>query len=197
MANNQLDKVAQDILQFSADLQSGAFIKDLCKKIIPYVVQDLNDIFTTSVDKYYEAYKPIYYRRTESFYNAYSIKSNDTSITLEYGPDTMPDHRVSGEYIYKYMFSKGYHGGATSGPPDVNDNPFPGPMALRTPPYGEDAFSLWSERKAKRTKAPEKMIDENIAAYENGDANFSVSNLIERGTYALDETLSKYTALFK
>ena len=197
MANNQLDEIVEALLQFKTDLQSGVFVNNICKKLVSYVSQDLKDIFITSVDNYYEAYKPKYYKRTQSFYDAYDIKSNGTSIIIDFDASMMPDHnRVSGEYIYNYMFSQGYHGGATKGKPDINNNPFPGPMALRTPPYGEGAFSLWSDTKATKTEAPEKMINDNIDAYENGNTNYSVSNLMERGAYALDDALSKY-ALFK
>ena len=196
-AINELQKLLSEIKEVASDLQSGKFVKNVFTNLAEYVRNDINDIFTTSIDKYYEAYDPIWYKRTESFYDSYRIESHDASVSIEWGARLMPKtHRAKNTYIYTYMFKKGYHGGADKGPEDANGNPFPGGMALRTPPFGEGTFSLWSEYQAEKTESPEEMINTNIGAYENGEANFSVSNLLERAEYAFDDALSKY-ALFK
>lgn len=192
-----LQELLSGIREIANDLQSGEFVNNMLTNLAEYIEQDINDIFMTSIDKYYESYDQIYYKRTESFYKSYEITRDRTSIDIDWGYHLMPDtHRVNSKYIYDYMFKQGYHGGANKGPEDADGNPFPGGMALRTPPYGAGAFSLWSEYQAKRTESPENMINNNIDAYENGSANFSVSNLQERAEYAFDDALSKY-ALFK
>ena len=74
-------------------------------------------ICESAVDYFYKDYSPRMYKRKWSLYEAYNIdiKPNGEFI-FQLGHEFMKKkHRVDNEYIYKYMFVLGWHGGANDG----------------------------------------------------------------------------------
>lgn len=74
-------------------------------------------ICESAVDRFYNDYTPHMYKRRGSLYEAYNIeiKPNGEFI-FQLGSEFMTKkHRVDNEYIYKYMFVMGWHGGANDG----------------------------------------------------------------------------------
>lgn len=194
----QLNKLSQELRRFGNDVASGKLSSQFARICVPLIVTDLDKIFKTNIDDYYD-FKKKYYKRTKALYKTYKIQGAGGSIEAFADASLMPDtHRASPEYIYDYMFSQGYHGGAISGGEDMAGNPFPGPMALRTPvPHfaSEDTppYSLWSLKSAEQTDAPEQKIQEELNAYESGASNSSGHILQDRVEKSLTKVLKQYS----
>ena len=201
---SQMRKKVNEILRLSKDLQSGKFANDIASACVRQITNDLGIIFSTSIDKYYKT-PHRYYKRTHSLYTAYRIENAGTHITAVANSSKISKgHRVDEvdpDYIFNHMFGEGYHGGATSGPPDKFGHPFPGPMALRTPvPYfsGESMppYSSWSRMKARKSEAPKDMINADLQAYQSDGANASGSTLKKRFQSAFKKVMRSYS-IFK
>lgn len=198
----QLKKLTQELNRFSNDVASGRFSNQFAHICVPLIVKDLDKIFKTNIDDYYKFPKK-YYKRTKAFYKTYKIDGMGNTIRAFADASLMPKtHRVDKvdpDYIYEYMFAQGYHGGARSGDADMDGNPFPGGMALRTPipQFSSDdtpPYSLWSLKQAGRSEeAPEKMIQDELNSYNAGGPNSSGSVLKDRVESSLTKVLKQYS----
>lgn len=153
---------------------------DACEKEIPEAIakessiaiyEDLAEIFDACITKYYADYTPKYYSRTYSLYKVYKLQIRGTWIRWEFNSDFIPKiHRVDAvdpEYIYNWMFVKGYHGGAVRG----KEHPHPGMPWYRTPPpsFAKDLppYSRWSKNMSEYSMiSPYKRIENEIKNYE-------------------------------
>ena len=175
-AIQQLQKFCNDLTEYANDLKNGVFINKVAKECVDAIADDIETIFDTYIKEFYDSYTPKYYKRTGSLYDTYIVRVNGTVISWE-SPYFYPGgHRVSGEYIYKMVYEGGYHGGATSGPPDATMTPFPGYVAWRKPvppaPEGLTPYSLWG-RPATRSISPNTKINIDLSKYKNNGANIS------------------------
>lgn len=158
-----LEDIEQALIQFKNDIPFLS--RKVASKIIPRFSKEVENIFEEAVAEYYAAYSPKYYSRMFSLLNAYKITCTTTSIVLESDATMIPDvHRVSPEYIFDYMFSKGYHGGANKG----KGHPKPGTLLYRSPVpgFGNPPYSRWSGA-ANQSESPEKKIDEKFDDFFN------------------------------
>lgn len=195
----ELVELANQINEVVNDLESGKFQKKVANEAATAIYEDINKIFDTAVDEYY-SYKPKYYKRTGSLYQAYKITKEGTYIGWDVGAHLIEySHRVSNEYIFDYMFELGYHGGASKGKPDQHGNPFPHFMAFRTPVPGFAAqyelkpYSLWSKSPARKSSSPSMSIGSNIRKYENGVYNTSGNTLKSQIEYAWEYVKMDYS----
>lgn len=155
-------------------------IYDACDKEIPEAIakesalaiyEDVAEIFDACIAKYYADYTPRYYSRTYSLYKVYRLQIKGSWIRWEFSPNFIPKvHRVDNvdpDYIYNWMFEKGYHGGAVGG----EKHPHPGSPWYRTPPPSHTndikPYSQWSARMAEYSMvSPSKRIENEIKNYE-------------------------------
>lgn len=192
--------VIDEIRQFISDLKevrddaaSGKISMDIGEILAENVYEDVNEIFETCIDKYYSSYSPYFYKRTFALEKTYRIERNGCIVKWIVGPNLMPaTHRASNEYIYEYMFEKGYHGGAVSG----ENHPSPGTPWYRTPPplpgISVPPYSQWSEYNAKKTMPPADRISMQLQGYQNSKSSilgYGVKDLIEP---AYDLVLGRY-----
>lgn len=192
--------VIDELRQFISDLKevrdaatSGKISNEIGEILAENVYEDVNNIFETCIDKYYSSYNQIFYTRTYALKKTYKIEKNGCIINWIVGPNLMPEtHRVSNEYIYEYMFEKGYHGGAVTG----KDHPSPGTPWYRTPPpfpgISVPPYSQWSEYMAKKTMAPADRISMQLQGYQNNKSSilgYGIKDLIDP---ACDLVLGRY-----
>lgn len=167
---NELISFKEALVEFS----------NACEKEIPEAIakeaalaiyEDLAELFDACIAKYYADYTPYYYSRTYSLYKVYKLQIKGTWVRWEFSPDFIPKvHRVDTidpNYIYNWMFVKGYHGGAVGG----EGHPYPGAPWYRTPPpsptQDEKPYSRWSTRMAEYSMiSPYKRIENEIKNYE-------------------------------
>lgn len=179
----EIEKAAEKLI---SDCNNGVIEKKITKKVSEKVYADIKKLFEQGVKDYYEAYSPIYYRRTNSLYKAYKITLKNNYISWDVGSHLIPKtHRVDSiddTYIFNYMFEQGFHGGA-----NTEDG-----MLWRTPPpvvSGQKAYTDWG-RNAVQTEAPADIIEGYIKDYET-------SGLIEEAfNQATRDIISEYD-LFK
>ena len=178
---DQLIQFSNDLQEYTKDIQSGKFINEVAKECVNAIADDIDYIFTTCIDEFYNSYSPKYYKRTGSLYDIYDVSISGTIISWTVPYMYPGGHRVGGEFIYNYVFEGGYHGGAPSGKPDMAGNPHPGYMAWRTPPpsFGNHPYTFWGNP-AVHSPAPGMKIGRNVNLYKNNAGNISGHTPIER-----------------
>lgn len=167
---------------------------DAAEYICDYQEYDYKNIINKAIKDYYDSYKPIYYRRRYSLYKAYKIYNTGKSVDVYFGSDFMGnEHRVSDEYIYKWMFERGYHGGAhvtgrrIPNPDDPMGERIWSPMLYRTPhpiaiAAGKatgPAFRKWSKMEVVRSFEPYEEIDMKLNKYDESKFNARVKQGLE------------------
>lgn len=201
-----------------------------CEKEIPEAIakeaavaiyEDISEIFDACIAKYYSDYTPRYYSRTYSLYKVYKLQIKGSWIRWEFNPNFIPKvHRVDSidpDYIYNWMFEKGYHGGAVGG----EGHPHPGSPWYRTPPplrnqasgkhhttkgdnrggytnYGEEyylekPYSQWSTHMAEYSMiSPSVRIKNEITNYEKNRKTIIGRTLNDTLKPAYDLVFSRY-----
>lgn len=171
-------------------IKAVEYIHKNCKRIVKEanlaaqikIVKDIDYICRTSIDAYYEAFTPNFYKRTESLYKAYRVKIDRNDVVIKLGGEFIPDtHRVSTDYIYNMMFKEGWHGGAPR--PDFDD----GNLYWRSPAKKNDGmppFTFWGQI-APRTEAPFVMIEKRVNNYAERNIEHILIN-------SFQTTLNKY-----
>ena len=168
---------------------------DAAEYICDYQEYDYKNIMDDIIKNYYSSYKPMYYRRSYSLYNAYKIFNTGKSVDIYFGPDFMGNqHRVSDEYIYRWMFEKGYHGGAhvigrrIPNPIDPLGERVFAPMLYRTPhPVAIAAgkaqgppFRKWSKMEVEQAPfQPYEYINKKLNKYDETKFNDRVRQGLE------------------
>lgn len=177
----QFNQLRDDIKEVADNVST--IKKEVVKEIALQWYEDLDEIFTLCIDKFYSEYDPTFYRRTGSLYKVYKLSNHNGFVKWDFGPQYMPDtHRVNNQYIYDWVFLQGYHGGAHTIAKDKVDkwgeHPHDGQPWYRTPPpsVGVTPYTSWSEYYAKKTMPPAVRIEMQLKKYQNGK-----SDLIGRG----------------
>ena len=173
-----------------------ALVKNIAKDAVEYICDYIEYDYKIIIDEtikrvFYDNYKPKYYHRKKSLYKAYKILNDGKRIDVYFGPDYMGNmHRVGDEYIYKYMFKKGWHGGAHS--PGYIEGEWT-PMRWRTPhpdaifsgavPPGTKPFSHWSKMRPEQTRTnPYDEVVDILDKYDNNKETYD-------GVYKIDERI--------
>lgn len=149
--------------------------KDAAEHICDAVEKDLNDKFKEAIRyNFYDDYTPMFYKRRRTLYKAYKIFNDGKSIKYKLSPEYMPDvHRVSNDYIFKYMFEKGYHGGARHYWED--EDGIRQKMAYRTPTPEAIAsgtsngtpYRKWSKLPVEQSYSPAEGVYEAFTKYRD------------------------------
>ena len=100
--------------------------KDIDKIVEKYakkVKRELPSTIRSVIDKFYDDHDPNSYDRKGDLYNTFFINVEYDKWEVDFDPIYMEyEHRVDNDYIYEWVFQKGYHGGAAYG----EDHPDPG-----------------------------------------------------------------------
>lgn len=193
---DQLQAFARDLKELAQDISSGQYAVYVAHECAQAIEEDIDTIYETAIDEFYNAYHPKYYVRTRSLYDVYEITPDDFGVAWE-DPAFYPGgHRVGGEYIYQYAFNLGFHGGATPGSrekKDAHGKLHPGGIVYRSPApsRGNKPYIYWG-RQAVQTPAPSTMVGRNILKYQNGGANTSGHTALERIEDAIDYVNLRY-----
>ena len=153
-----------------------------------YQREEIARIFNSAVDQFYEAYSPRFYKRTHSLYDVLDMKI-DNSGGVNYGNESLfrdlydesqMTSTRSGGSIFDQVFVHGYHGGAPSidsGKAEIwGKHPDPGTPYYRKPGFVKypnsnrrkwHRYGKWG-RKAIQTKAPIKMVYDELSIAEGG-----------------------------
>lgn len=133
------------------------FVNEAMMKIAWKKYRKAEKICKKEIDRFYNEYSPMVYRRKYDLRNVYNLDvTKDGEFIFEFGHEFMQkQHRVSNEYIYDEMFKEGWHGGANKGP----GHPDPGKNYWRTPSvnddeYGIKAYSYWWSIPAAKSSSP-------------------------------------------
>ena len=204
------DQLIDAIDEFLADLDNGKVKNMVLGEFTKDVASDIKYIFDMYVQKYYDAYTPKYYgsKRKYRLFDMYEIKIKGYDVHWTIAPDLnhYPDYerfrdpQAGGEYIFNFMFEKGFHGGANSGPPDALMTPFYGSdkdLLWRKPQPGGNTngfkpYSLWG-RHAEKTFSPSDRIGIDLQRYQNNDKkNMSGTTQMERYMEAWEHAERKY-----
>lgn len=192
-------KLRDDLVELSTDLHNNKFKNDIINEITITLYDDISEIIETCIDIYYSEYKPRFYKRRKSLYKVYKLTCNSKRFEWKFGHEFMPDfssekHRVSNEYIYEWMFEKGYHGGAHTidqnkieqwGQHPRNGTPWyrTAPPIFEIPPYtrwsngGKNGQKSGLNGAAKKSfKPPARRIELELNDYQKGK-----SKLINKG----------------
>lgn len=168
------------------------------------VKNGLKLIADSGIDKYYyddydKPEEPGHYRRKYDLYNVFSIVVNDDIWKISYDYKNMKkQHRVSNEYIFNWMFIKGYHGGAYKG----EGHPNPGEPWWRYPisytdPLGNTAMKFakgsdyWYKPAIKSEKSPYEIIERNAIEFLNKKQTEYSKNIEEPATQILNDLIKK------
>lgn len=185
-------KVLREQMQFWTDIANAAqeFLddekqikKDISTALAEQYEADLNEIARLCIKKFYDDYKPKFYRRKYSLYHAYRILNNGGVIDIEYSHEFMLDthkHRVDKKYIFEKVFNEGWHGGAHTissenaklwGAHPDNKTPF----WRILPPYNKEGIKPyitgWHKEPAKKTIPPRHRIETEIGNYISNKPN--------------------------
>lgn len=182
-------KLRDDLVEFSNDLHNNKFKNAIINEIAITLYDDISEIIDTCIDMYYKEYSPKFYKRKKSLYKVYKLKYDSKRFEWHFGHEFMPDysnepHRAPNEYIYEWMFEKGYHGGAHTiaqnkidkwGEHPRNGTPWyrTAPPIFEIPPY-----TRWSKNYAykKVGMPPAVKIERELYDYQKGK-----SKLINKG----------------
>ena len=196
MANpiEQIKQFSKDLSEYANDIKSGKYIEQVGEECATAIADDIETIFESYVDMYYNSFSPDYYSRTYSLYDFYKVRNTKTQIYWDVLTDGAGSHRVNNEYIFRKMWGEGYHGGADKGKPDMAGNPHPGYMAWRTPPPSKGAhpYTFWG-RRATKTMSPSNRIGIDIDRYQNDGNNISGSTLQKRVREAFEYINLRYS----
>lgn len=153
---NDLYVLRNDLAELSNDLHNGKFKQAIIGEIVVTLYDDISEIIETCIDRYYKEYTPKFHKRRKSLYKVYKLYHDSNRFEWNFGSEFMPDfssehHRAPNEYIYEWMFERGYHGGAhTISPLKVakwGEHPRDNTPWYRTaPPVFEiPPYTRWSE----------------------------------------------------
>ena len=172
--------------------------KEISQEICNYLEEDYKTILDENVERYYMDYTPKYYERNYSLYNAYKVRNNGKSVDIYFGPDFMGNqHKISDQYIYKWMYEQGWHGGAHNVKGyKIADADNPGERIFQTMLYrnphpmaakpGQKPYEHWSRFPVQYTTP--SPYDGSIEDLDKYDKTF----LYDRVDQALDDVLGKY-----
>lgn len=184
--------------------------KDASEYICDYIEYDYNNIIKNQIDIYYNDYHPRYYKRTKSLYKAYRIINNGSEIGVDFDSKYMPHtHRVDEKdenYIFHWMFERGYHGGARPKngrfiselnykKGNSNLNAFHASMLYRTPtPQAIAAgfasgkpYQRWSKYPVAVAQTPPlKAINEDLDEYDKKKLKNRVRQGLETAFFKYD-----------
>lgn len=173
-------------------------INDASAYICDYVEYDYNNIIREEIDRYYFDYSPRYYKRTKSLYNAYKIINDGEQIGVDFDSKYMHhNHRVdrkNEDYIFHWMFEKGYHGGSRPEGGRIVDGVHMY-MLYRTPT--PEAISLglaigkpyenWSKQPVYKTKpSPMEGINQKLDEYDKKKLRKRIRQGIETAFFKYD-----------
>lgn len=204
-----INKLVEPMQKLSDAYESGKLEKEINQKISQKAKKDLDKIFNTCVEEYYNSYDPEFYKdRKGSLYDMYDVVSGEEDIEWETGPFSDKTHRVGNQYIFDKMWMEGWHGGATySEKLDYFRRPYPDgyEMAYRKPvgeikrkkkngEFGKSIkpYSLWSYREVEKSRPIQEMADEQLDNYENGKDNYSNNTLSKTIQECIDSVLIDY-----
>lgn len=134
-------------------IKSGKAAKDLYSIMEKDIQQHANKI----IKEWYDSYDRKFYKPTGSLYKSYKIISKNNEPIIVYNRNYIPKtHRVDSvnpDYIYDYIFSEGWHGGAAGikGDEDLLYVPTP-PKKFRARPYNGDDYHPWSNAPWKHNR---------------------------------------------
>lgn len=172
--------------------------KQVGEEIAAEVYDDIGYIFDTYIDKWYDSYKPRFYKRTYALKNVYKLEIRGICVSWIVGPYVMPGtHRGTNKYIYNLTFEGGFHGGAVSGPNHPSEGtPW---YRVKTPNYvseNEKPYRSWSKNKAEYTFSPASAINRELDKYEKNQPNITGHTMQDLYDTAIDLVFGRYR-LFK
>ena len=170
--------------------------KDASEYICDYIEYDYNNIMKNVIDDYYADYSPRYYNRTKSLYNAYKILNNGKQIGVDFDSKYMPhEHRVdkkSDNYIFHWMFERGYHGGARHELIQEGTHTYmqwrtPTPQAISAGFATGEPYSRWSKKIVPRMKpSPMIRINKELDEYDKTELKNRVRQGLETAFFKYD-----------
>ena len=168
-----VNMVVKDINSF---LNSQEAIKrDVRHQIAQYVYKDVQEIFKQGVDEFYNAYKPKFYKRTKSLYDAYNIYISNQGIDWDAGGHLMSaSHRADNGFIYELAFNQGYHGGALGSEAGIL---WRTPHPIHAKRIGIPAYSEWGSA-AIQSESPSDYIWNALDEYENSGIINDYANIV-------------------
>lgn len=109
--------------------------KETLNKKANQIADDMKEAARTSIQSWYDAYAPRYYRRTGNTFAAITrvceIKADSAVAGVRIVPEDVPDtyYHDSPAYVFPRSFNEGIHGtigtgGQTTPPKDMLDNSF-------------------------------------------------------------------------
>lgn len=193
----QLKQLKDDLQEVVDDIPK--IKRDVANEISLQWYEDLDEIFTISIDKFYADYEPKFYRRTGSLYSVYKLTRHNGIINWDFGAQYMPDtHRVDNQYIYDWVFLQGYHGGANtiaeSKVDKWGEHPHEGQPWYRTPhpSLGVTPYTAWSKYYAKKTMPPALRIETQLKKYQEGKSDLIGRGMNDAITPAWELVLGRY-----
>lgn len=188
-----------DLADFSNDLHNGKFKKAVMEEIAVTLYDDISEIIDTCIDKYYKDYQPKFYKRTKSLYKVYKLQYRSGYFGWVFDFNLMPNvHRVDNEYIYKYMFEQGYHGGANTIHADKVEqwgaHPHDGQPWYRTAPavFEKPPYTAWSKYYAAKSMPPAIRIENELRNYQIGKSKILGRGLKDSCQPAIDLIGGRY-----
>lgn len=173
----ELGKIFIDAAQ-EINMYAKHDIQKIAQLTLKQMSVEWKDMFDRCITDFYNAYHPMFYKRTDSLYKAYRVSTYGNKIIAHFGSFYMPHtHRVNINYIYQYVFLKGWHGGATKG----KDHPEPGIPWWRTPPpflaqkQGVDPWSRWGGI-AYSSSSPYNQIGNAFDEYKKSQRGEAILN---------------------
>lgn len=137
------------------------------QQALAHVYKDINEIFETGINEFYEEYTPRYYHRKYALYDTYRITQTKNSLIIQADGGFMPSgiHRAPNDYIFDLVFVQGYHGGAFSDETGGEEPFWRVPPLTSSLPRGIKPYTDWGSA-ATQTESPDDKIYRKLVAYD-------------------------------
>ena len=181
--SNEFKEALENLRKIKNNIHKIA--NDASEYICDYLEYDYKNIIDEMIKDYYYDYSPIYYRRQYSLYQAYKIYNTSKAIDIDFDAQYMEaEHRINNEYIYKWMFEEGYHGGARHKMTRDGETTYmqwrtPHPLAVASGNAVGPPYRRWSKRTVYRSASPYDRINMALDKYDKTKKNERIRQGLE------------------